>query len=345
MTANIQIINLGLLPGNGNGTAYAISGNGAKICGWDNTGMAFQYDQQLVDISVLPTNPAKANSLTYYGDLIVGSNNNFNAYVYDTRSNQLTVLPNSTSASSDFVTIISPDGSSVCYHGNISLLPSVYFGGVLAPLNKLAGSLAAQTIAYGVANQVGSTYGNICGSDIGAVKKALYWASGSNVAVQLFSLPGLGNSAQAYGISADGNLVAGYSLDNGTGFYHAVVWDIKANTTTDLGNVAGYVDFIASAISPNGKYIAGTMTTALGDTHAFRWDAVNLFIDLGVLSGETNSQAFGVADNGDVVGIGDSSPLWFHVKGTKVISADSIQVLDMPAITHCLGVGGIFTKV
>jgi probable HAF family extracellular repeat protein len=93
--------------------------------------------------------------------------------------------------------------------------------------------------------------------------------------------------------------------DDGMGARHAVLW--QNGTVTNLGNFGGQYFNTAAAINARGQ-IAGWSDLA-NDTalctpacHAFLWTKSGGLRDLGVLPGDQNSLAYGINDQGQVVG-------------------------------------------
>jgi probable HAF family extracellular repeat protein len=93
--------------------------------------------------------------------------------------------------------------------------------------------------------------------------------------------------------------------DDGMGARHAVLWE--NGTVTNLGNFGGQYFNTAAAINSFGQ-IAGWSDLA-NDTalctpacHAFLWTKSGGIQDLGVLPGDQNSLAYGINDQGQVVG-------------------------------------------
>ncbi len=68
----------------------------------------------------------------------------------------------------------------------------------------------------------------------------------------------------------------------------------------DLGALGG--DYSSASALNDGGAVVGYARTASGKTHAFRWTRSGGMKDLGVLSSGGRSAAYGINDNGDVVG-------------------------------------------
>ncbi len=352
MTQPMQIINLGKLPSADSATAYAISGDGSMIVGESaySVGLAIRafrsQQNSMVDMSIVKTvdgagDPLQTcRSASYYGEILTGITNDQN-YYYELAQNKAAILPLASSGAA----FVSPDGKTYIYSDGVTGAAKVDYLGTIQTLIPVAPNNII--VARGVADSHGQFGASIaaCSVIAGGQPIAVYWPEGNLNGQQLNPLPG-DNTAEPYGISSDGNLVCGVSYVWGAATKKAVVWNIKLNTVTNLGIVAGYDSIECFGISPNGIYLSGTLTnTVTFETHAFRYDADNGMIDLGVLNFGEFGTGYGVADNGDVVGSSDINAVLYHFKTIKTVSQNEVGVLDMPAITPCLAVGGIFTKV
>jgi len=109
-----------------------------------------------------------------------------------------------------------------------------------------------------------------------------------------------GDTAEAYGISANGRYVVGFSSNENL-FYRPFLWDANNPPMRDIGTPAGYANGRARAISPDGRYVAGDASLNQA-WHAFWWDLqAGQQLDLGVPIGYTHSWAYGVSSNGRFV--------------------------------------------
>lgn len=171
----------------------------------------------------------------------------------------------------------------------------VYPIGPMTPITMAIGNLGGQGNAI---NHDGSV---VVG---GGNSMAFRWTQSGGV-VYFAPLSG-GSIATAWGVSADGNTLAGQS--NSPQGNRAVRWN-SVGVITNLGVLPGALSnasSVALGISPDGLTIVGASGTNVnGVGHAFRW--VNgVMTDLGVLSTGLNSSACDVsADNGTIVGTGD----------------------------------------
>jgi probable HAF family extracellular repeat protein len=118
----------------------------------------------------------------------------------------------------------------------------------------------------------------------------------------------IGGIMDAIYISRDGKTIVGAALDS-QGIQSTAIWQGGKNWRT-LGGVLGGVPAHASGnlrlshpggVSADGSVIVGAANVANSRTHGFRWDAVNLMVDLGALVRDESSYATGVSANGKAV--------------------------------------------
>lgn len=136
---------------------------------------------------------------------------------------------------------------------------------------------------------------------------------------ELGVLPG-GSSSNAYGVSADGSVVVGYSAS--TNGNRAFRWTQTDDTMSSLGVLTGGTSSFGRGVNADGSVVVGASYTSTGD-RAFRWtQADNTMQDLGVLPGRTLSYARGVSADGSVVvgysgggGHGSSAFRWTEGNG------------------------------
>ena len=91
------------------------------------------------------------------------------------------------------------------------------------------------------------------------------------------------NVTQTRGVSADGQVVVGWSETSPNRYAHAFRWTL-ASGIQDLGVTSG-TESIAEAISPSGLVIVGQARDSVGFWRAFRWTASLGMRDLGSLGG------------------------------------------------------------
>ena len=82
---------------------------------------------------------------------------------------------------------------------------------------------------------------------------------------------------------------------------HAVLW--QNGSPSDLGNLGGAINNIATGINSQGKIIGFSDLAGDATEHAFLWTKHNGMQDLGTLSGDFSSSAFGINEEGQVIGV------------------------------------------
>lgn len=102
------------------------------------------------------------------------------------------------------------------------------------------------------------------------------------------------------GISADGSVIAGYSLAR-DGHGHAYRW-VLGEDMTDLGKLPGGYESRANDVNADGSVVVGySSTEGGGEYRAFRWTNELGMVNLGTLPGGSFSFARAVSDDGHVV--------------------------------------------
>lgn len=107
-----------------------------------------------------------------------------------------------------------------------------------------------------------------------------------------------GSSAAAFGVSADGSVVAGYAYLSGDHAIHAFRWT-PTGGMVDLGTLGGNSS-LGQGLSADGNVVVGYSITGSAAAHAFRWTQAGGMADLGTLGGST-SLANGASADGSVV--------------------------------------------
>jgi probable HAF family extracellular repeat protein len=148
----------------------------------------------------------------------------------------------------------------------------------------------------------------------------------------LGDLPGGNFFSIATGVSADGQVVTGYSSSTESGTsYEAFRWTSETGMIP-LGDLPGnaYTSF-AQAISADGSTIVGYSVSALGN-EAFRWTQATGMVGLGDLPGGSFSIANAVSADGKVVvGSGTSSSSGSGFEAFRWTTADGlIPMGDLP---------------
>jgi len=117
-----------------------------------------------------------------------------------------------------------------------------------------------------------------------------------------------GEESVATDLNDSGQVVGG--AENASGQWRPFRW--ASGSFTNLGTLGGEtvtLDHRAEAVSASGN-VCGRSYTAGGDAHAFYWDGS--MTDLGVLTGGSESWAFGINDSNVVVGTSDVTGGAFH---------------------------------
>ncbi|MBI4719435.1 MAG: hypothetical protein HY763_16690 [Planctomycetes bacterium] len=112
-----------------------------------------------------------------------------------------------------------------------------------------------------------------------------------------------GTQSVAMDINASGRVVGG--AQNASGYFRPFRWN--SGTMTDLGTLGGdsvLPDHRGEAVNSSGN-ICGRSYNSSGDARAFYWNGS--MTDLGVLTGGTESWAFGINDSNVVVGTSEAS--------------------------------------
>lgn len=138
-------------------------------------------------------------------------------------------------------------------------------------------------------------------------------------------LPGGWHVSDVSGINDAGQVVGEIYTSEGT---HAFPWD-PVNGMRTLGTLAGGLGSSSTRGIDNAGQVVGQTSTSTGSAgdnhHAYLWDAVAGMRDLGTLpaSQRRDSDAFGINDAGQVVGVSDTSTgynhafIWDEVTGMR----------------------------
>ena len=124
-----------------------------------------------------------------------------------------------------------------------------------------------------------------------------------NELVDLGTLP-TGSNSFAYGCSADGSVIVGYS--GSTNGDRAVQWVNGVISSLDTLHIG--MSSQATGCSADGSVIVGYSTSIVDDTTAFRWTQADGLTPLGFLPGGISSRATGCSANGIVI-VGYSTSL------------------------------------
>ncbi|MGO9954169.1 MAG: carboxypeptidase regulatory-like domain-containing protein, partial [Dissulfurispiraceae bacterium] len=128
--------------------------------------------------------------------------------------------------------------------------------------------------------------------------RAFRWTQDGGMA-DLGDLPG-GSQAEAYGVSAIGDVVVGAALDS-SGNAHAFRWT-QDGGMADLGDLPGGSQAEAYGVSAIGDVVVGAALDSFGNTHAFSWTQAVGMVDLGTLSNGSQAVALAVSGDPGVIG-------------------------------------------
>lgn len=106
------------------------------------------------------------------------------------------------------------------------------------------------------------------------------------------------NYTSAYGVSADGQVVVGFSETSPSRYAHAFRWT-PAGGIQDLGVTNG-TESLAWGVSPDGSVVHGEARDQVGYWRAFRWTSSLGMRDMGTLGGPM-STAHAASANGSVI--------------------------------------------
>ena len=108
------------------------------------------------------------------------------------------------------------------------------------------------------------------------------------------------NYTSAYGMSADGQLVTGYSETSPNRYAHAFSWT-PAGGIRDLGVTNG-TESLAWGVSPDGSVVYGEARDQAGYWRAFRWTSALGMRDMDTLGGPMSTAHAASADGAVIVG-------------------------------------------
>jgi probable HAF family extracellular repeat protein len=192
-------------------------------------------------------------------------------------------------------------------------LPYVWQYAVTIPLPTLGGNNGSASMINKQGTVAGSAENTTTDSACQGLQKLQFkpviWQDG-----EVQELPTSSGDLEgvAQGINDKGQVVGGSgscaALNPLTGLYlvphHALLWE--TGTVTDLGNLGGMGQGILGNIAYNINNLGQVVgqSDLAGDTnvHAFLWASGTGMQDLGTLSGDVNSGAISINDQGEVVG-------------------------------------------
>lgn len=147
--------------------------------------------------------------------------------------------------------------------------------------------------------------GDIAGwsTTLTGARHAVLWRNGT--VVDLGTLAG----ARSYATAIDdrGRVFGGSETSSQANLFHAFVWENGA--MSDLGLLAGNYSY-ARAVNARGQ-VAGDGETSAFEGHAVVWEDGGVR-DLGLLPGTTAAGAYGINDNGLVIGMALTPPSRWH---------------------------------
>lgn len=164
----------------------------------------------------------------------------------------------------------------------------------------MAGGMVNLGVAASAASDV-SADGSVVVGTLWSEIEAFRWTSGGGM-VGLGYLPGgelpHGPSSRAFGVSADGSVIVGYST-SASGM-QAFRWT-SGGGMVGLGDLPGG-DFgsHAQAVSPDGSVVVGVGTSASG-REAFRWTEADGMVNIGALPGGGTTVAINISADGSVI--------------------------------------------
>jgi probable HAF family extracellular repeat protein len=183
--------------------------------------------------------------------------------------------------------------------------------GVKTPLPALGGNNSYAAGVNNLGQAVGwaenSTQDPACAPPQVLDFEAVIWGPKQGEIQELPPLPG-DTEAKATGIN-DNGLVIGASgnCSNGSPPIHGVVW--QDGIPTDLGNLGGVLSTIPWAVNSRGQVVGNSDLAGEINLygfpqpfHTFLWTKDSGMQDLGTLPGDSNSLAFGINEQGQVVG-------------------------------------------
>ncbi|HEY4989411.1 MAG TPA: hypothetical protein VII09_06365, partial [Opitutaceae bacterium] len=126
---------------------------------------------------------------------------------------------------------------------------------------------------------------------------AFRWTAATGI-VDLGTLGG--NASEADGVSADGDVVAGWSV-NSSGDFQAFRWTREAGMTA-VPFLPGDIFCTFATVSGNGRVVVGQSENSSGDTkRSFRWTKAEGNVDIGALASGQPTNVTAVSRDGSVI--------------------------------------------
>jgi probable HAF family extracellular repeat protein len=197
-----------------------------------------------------------------------------------------------------------PLGEQFCDTTGFTCLGFLWQHGTMTPLPTLGGNNGWATAANNRGQVVGLAENSIQDPTCIAPQvldwEAVIWGPKPG---EMHELPPLSGDAIAGALAVNNRgQVVGTSgaCTSPNPLAHAVLW--KDGSVTDLGNLGGALNNIATGINERGEVIGFSDLAGDAVLHAFLWTKDNGMQDLGTLPGDLSSVALGINEEGQVVG-------------------------------------------
>src|SRR5262245_28970953 len=173
--------------------------------------------------------------------------------------------------------------------------------------------------------------------EVGSTSKrvAFRWMRGIGIA-PLELPPSATRGAEAYAVSADGDVVVG-AIRQDSDCRKAFLW--SESGMVELGVLPGDRCSVANAISADGLVVVGSSESV--GSEAFRWTQKTGMVGLGALpGGGRNSRAFGVSADGSII-VGQSQGesgleafIWYATHGMRSVRQLLLSATDSNTSLH-----------
>ena len=330
-SVNAEVIGLGVIPGyNGVSRAYGISADGTVVVGssrsegGDETAFRWTLAEGIISLGGLdgPNFRSRATTVSSDGLTIFGFSDSERTNFYEpfrwTEAEGMIALSSLGGEYFEgYAHDASADGTVVVGYSQNNI--PAEFGafrwteaeGMIA-LSGLEGQVPYENLFYSNAQAISADGKVVVGGRLNIInsqQEAFRWTLGEGM-VSLGLLQGT-NFSEAYGVSADGAVVVGYS----GGWYNfedreAFRWTMKEGMV-GLGHLPGGKGSQAYDVSPDGSIIVGRAGSQPGLHVAFRWaeqtgmqTVEDWLADYGIgTNGLRLDSALAISENGTIVGI------------------------------------------
>lgn len=155
-----------------------------------------------------------------------------------------------------------------------------------------------QSFSYGLSDDGNFVAGWV---QAGSVTRAFRWSSSAGM--EILPLDAGMTASRAFGVN-DSGVVAGESVLSPTR-REATLWS-PSGVRNGLGTLPnpGNANFSSVAFGVNNAGVAAGWSDSADNTRAFRWTLVDGMTNVGTLTGGTQTRAYSIAANGDIVGWG-----------------------------------------